>query len=254
MPLMKITTAEGIVLEREIAGPGSRMAALLLDLLILGAIWSVLLIVAAIVSSADPTNSTAIVLGILAGGTFLSFVAYFFVAEWRSSGRTPGKRALGLRVIAQDGSAVRPMQCLLRALLLPIELLPVLLFPTGFLVAMATEHRQRLGDLVAGTIVMREPSARPERSLPDVPQSVGGEEDREALRARAAGVLTAADVDFLRDLLARRELDPERRRQLFVRIGREYAERIGAPGFSDARVFLRMLHDVAGESLARAHA
>jgi uncharacterized RDD family membrane protein YckC len=86
------------------------------------------------------------------------FVAYFAVSE-SAFGASPWKAVFGLRVVSLTGERVRPAAVWLRSALRLLEANPVLLglFPGGFVVA-ATSRRQRVGDLLAGTLVVERSS------------------------------------------------------------------------------------------------
>ena len=112
-------------------------------------------------------SSLAIVLSLIAAGMVNSFgggavitavcsahFAYFFVFEALWS-RTPGKYLFGLRVCQLDGSRCTLMSAMLRTLLRIIEVNPILFgaLPAG-IVLLVTKRKQRLGDLLAGTVVI----------------------------------------------------------------------------------------------------
>src|ERR671914_695657 len=136
---LKIVTPEGVELELQLAGLGSRFIAQSIDLLIKSAL--ILLIVIA-VSWAGLTG-VAIILPSIA----LVLYAYDVVFETFSNGRTPGKRAARLRVVRVGG-------------------VPTFYVP-GMVSILATKKNQRLGDLAAGTIVIHEePAVAPRPGMP----------------------------------------------------------------------------------------
>jgi uncharacterized RDD family membrane protein YckC len=148
---VKSQTPESVELEFILAGIGSRTLALIVDYLI----WSIALIVVLIfwglllvqVVWLRPWFSAVRIL-ILFG----IYVGYFvgFETLWR--GQTPGKRYAKIRVIRADGRNVGLQQSILRALLRPIDDL----FCLGLLLIIFTPQEKRLGDMVAGTIVIQE--------------------------------------------------------------------------------------------------
>jgi len=88
---------------------------------------------------------------------WLAFATGSFLYLWLAEGiwgQTVGKRLLGLRVLTSDGSRPSLARCFLRNLLLPVEFLPAL-FLLGTAAIYLSPKRQRLGDLVAGTVVVR---------------------------------------------------------------------------------------------------
>lgn len=232
-----IETPEGVDLRYELAGPGSRSAATLLDLVIFTVSWIALALVLAIVSLIDPVGLSQVFLLWLIVGTVLLLVLFVTLAPALMEGQTPGKRRLGIRVTSADGYPASSWQHFLRGLFLPIELMLV-----GLAFMLMTPRGQRLGDLVAGTVVVREP--RPTAGAEPFPN-----ESWEGLQRRTlplvpalAARLDADDHEFLRRLLARRDLEPEERRRLFVAAAGHYAQRLELGPFEDARVLLKELY------------
>ena len=138
---------------------GRRSAAGLIDVLLLGLVFVALGVTLGEAETSDGTASVE-----LTGGPALLWFAiaflYYFVAELVAA-RTPGKALLGLRVVAVTA---RPglARVAVRTVLRVIDVLP-LLYLVGFVAALATERwRQRIGDLAAGTTVVRTPSGNPE--------------------------------------------------------------------------------------------
>lgn len=142
------------------AGLISRFFAVLIDSLLLLALTLAIglplgLLAAAATVAAGPFGWAA---GLLFGPflllLFAAWILYFTYFE-STSGQTPGKHLLNLRVV--DPTTGRPPsagRALLRSLLRIVDWAPAL-YLLGFVVALVTEHKQRLGDLVAGTVVVR---------------------------------------------------------------------------------------------------
>lgn len=144
----KVDSPEGVQLELTLAGLGTRMIAQMLDWLIkLGVGLGLLLLL-------EPSRLGSTLL--LVSLTLVSFFGYelFFETIW--SGRTPGKRASRVRVVMADGSPVTFTAALVRSLLRMVDFLPTL-YGLGAILVFVTSKNQRLGDLAAGTIVVREP-------------------------------------------------------------------------------------------------
>ena len=230
MSRLVIETPEGITLRHEIAGAGSRGAAALLDLLAFVLAFVTLLLLAFTVSRFDPTGATGFVAGLLAGGFLVGLSLYqvLFAIAW--DGRTPGKALLGLRVVDQHGHPAAAFQHVLRGLFWPLEALLVIPVSLGLVLIAATERRQRLGDLVAGTVVLRERlpletgEPFPRQDWASLPRR------RLGLSPALAARCDAEDLRFLRRLLGRRDFDPERRDALLVRAAGHYAELLGQGG------------------------
>ena len=150
---LTITTPEGVELDLQLAGLGSRFIAQLLDLLIKG--LSILLI--ALTLSIAGLTGVAIMLPAF----FLVLYAYDVVFETFGNGRTPGKMAARLRVVRVGGEPIDFMSSAIRNVLRLIDGLPLSYVP-GVISILATRRNQRLGDLAAGTIVIHEdPVAAP---------------------------------------------------------------------------------------------
>lgn len=242
-----IETSEGIRLREEIAGAGSRGAAAILDLLIFSVAAFFLLIVLLIVTSADPTGLSGFVMGWLAGGLLLFLIAYHLFCGIFASGKTIGKRVLGLTVVDLQGVPATSSQHLLRSLFWPLEVFLFVPVSLGAILIAVTERRQRLGDMVAGTVVVREHA-----------KVTGGEpyprEQWSTLEDRRLGLVPALaerfdgeDLAFLRNLLGRRDLELKARKALFVKAALHYGSVLEItmtrkPRPQEARNLLRELY------------
>ncbi len=146
-----VVTPESVEFDFTLAGPFSRFCAALIDLAVSIAAFSA---VAAVLALTSP---------LLAGvSEAAGFVAWFLVdwfyavaLETLWSGKTVGKSVMGLRAISENGVRMTAMQALLRNLARPVDRLP-LFYVVGGVFAGLSEASQRLGDVLAGTIVVRE--------------------------------------------------------------------------------------------------
>jgi uncharacterized RDD family membrane protein YckC len=254
VPSLRVTDPEGLVFERPLANAGSRFGAALVDALLFTLGMLVLALGAALLSGFDPTGASSFVLGVLGGGALALLIAWqaLFGILWQ--GQTPGKIVFGLRAVSADGWPASAMQHLLRALVWPLDVLLPVPLPFGQLglaLVVAGARRQRLGDLVAGTVVVRE--ARPDGSGAAAPRREPRREPARALDLHPglAARLDDSDRVFLRDLLARTSMDPAVRRRLFVAAGRHYSARLGLGPFEDARALLESVEAFARESRGR---
>ncbi|HEY0062359.1 MAG TPA: RDD family protein [Telluria sp.] len=150
---LSLTTPEGVRLLLTPAGPFLRASAMLIDYLILAVIWGTLM---AIVPSGPTIH------GILYVLLFFLYWFYPILCEVYWDGRTVGKRATGLQVVRANGLPVGWRESSLRNLLLVADVLP-LCFLTGLLSMMIDSRFRRIGDIVAGTLVihLEKPAARP---------------------------------------------------------------------------------------------
>jgi uncharacterized membrane protein SpoIIM required for sporulation/uncharacterized RDD family membrane protein YckC len=156
---LAIETPEHLVLELELAGVGSRIAAAAFDAVLLGVLFFGLgLAVAALAAgrqSAGAWSTLVAVLALLAG--FVLFWGYFLLFEALNHGRTPGKRLVGIRVVMDTGHPITFAAAAVRNLIRVVDALPFGLVGLAFV--LFNPQNKRLGDLVAGTVVARD---RPE--------------------------------------------------------------------------------------------
>jgi uncharacterized RDD family membrane protein YckC len=150
---------EQIDLELQVANVGSRTLAILADLGVCGVMLLTVYVLTMVVSNSvsdwlTRTGSSALMILLLLLIFFTQWV-YFFLFEWRWNGQTPGKRLMHLRVIKVDGAPVSWVDVLLRNLARPIDAFgPMGLL--GLLLIFVTPRAQRLGDLMARTLVIHE--------------------------------------------------------------------------------------------------
>ncbi|MEW9701196.1 RDD family protein [Paenibacillus sp. SI8] len=161
---LTIITPEQVQLQFQTAGLGSRALAHLLDALILLVFNGVLLIAIVGVSRLYtgnwmPTVADYIIVIILVLFIVVN-VGYFVCTEAYMGGQTPGKRVTGLRVLQNNGQSATILSILIRNLFRLLDVLPTSYF-LGAVAIFFTSKDKRIGDMVAGTIVVIE--ARSER-------------------------------------------------------------------------------------------
>ena len=161
---IEIETPEQIALSYSVAGIGSRGAAAALDTLIcLAALVILGLIVALAASYAGLTlgrTSSASATWVIAAYVLVQFAVvwgYYVVFEGIWDGQTPGKRMMKLRVVRDGGFSVTFTASAVRNLLRAVDFIGVYL--VGIVVALTNDSRKRLGDIVAGTFVIKEERA-----------------------------------------------------------------------------------------------
>jgi uncharacterized RDD family membrane protein YckC/uncharacterized membrane protein SpoIIM required for sporulation len=154
---LEVETPEHVTLDYEIAGLGSRAAAALLDFLILGGLGlaATLLLLLLARAGFSPGRLGSAVLLMIGFGAWYGYFTFF---EGLRRGQTPGKRALGLRVVSDTGHAVTLGAAAVRNLLRLADFLPPPYLAGAVLVALHPRAK-RIGDMVAGTVVVRD---RPE--------------------------------------------------------------------------------------------
>ncbi|HWA15951.1 MAG TPA: stage II sporulation protein M [Gemmatimonadales bacterium] len=169
---LEVETPEHVILDYEVAGLGSRAFATLLDTLILTACTLALIFLWARFGHALNLGGTwaqALFYGLM----FVSLWGYFTFFEGFRNGQTPGKRRAGIRVVSETGHAITFGAAAARNLLRVADFLPSFYLLGGLFVAIHPRAR-RLGDLVAGTVVVRD---RPAEVTPLAPVSSTDETD-----------------------------------------------------------------------------
>ncbi|HUZ15879.1 MAG TPA: RDD family protein [Gaiellaceae bacterium] len=151
---LTLDTPEGVQLELTLAGVGSRFTAALVDYLIQGAVLLALGLVLGYGAGINP-GAGGFAAAIFAVCFFLVFTGYDVSFEVLNSGRTPGKRLNGLRVVRENGAPVTFATSAVRNVLRLVDILPGW-YLVGIASILITGRNQRLGDLAAGTIVIRD--------------------------------------------------------------------------------------------------
>jgi len=228
-----IVTPEAVVLEFDTAGVASRAVARAVDTVVVVAGGSTLLGIVIPVLGGD--GAAAIVGAILV--SILVIYGYPCLCEtlW---GRTLGHSMLGLRVVTEEGGPVRFRHAAIRAVLQTVDLLLIPVGVVGVVSMIAGERDQRLGDRLAGTIVIRSAVATNQSRAIAFPPLPGYEG---YVRSLDTGGLTTEAYEVLRSFLTRvNELTPAARHHLAGRLLDPIATAIGhAPPASMApEIFL----------------
>lgn len=222
MEKLTIDTPEQVHLEFVLAGIGSRFMAVLLDSLIQGALYAVLFIVVAVVL-ANPFASTrtwVIALGILV--FFSIYWGYFTLFEIFWKGQTPGKRWAGIRVIKDSGRPINAFEAMSRNLVRIVDWLPGV-YGVGLVTMMLDDKSRRLGDFVAGTLVVHETSDKESALFFNTDAAA------EFIFPQAAQ-LTLPEAELIEAFLARRlDIPAAIRQQNAQRIAEMVATRLNIP-------------------------
>lgn len=233
-------TPENVTVQYEIAGPGTRFVAWVFDMLIILIAGFVLLISTVILglmgSVMYAEDASALAVAVILAVVNFAFVGYFMAFEFFMHGQTPGKRSVSIRVVSNAGFGLSPGAILIRNIFRLLDTVPILWF-----VPVVTERGQRLGDMVAGTIVIQE--------QPPAPDAVAERVSRRNTLPRQytftpqhARTLSAEEVRALKLFMGRiPTLAPDKRTQFRARFVRLIEERTGlacGDGPSDALVFL----------------
>jgi uncharacterized RDD family membrane protein YckC len=209
---LTIDTPEGVSLELTLAGVGSRFTSALVDYLIQGVILVALLLVLSYVFGLSPGNG-AFGAAVWVVGFFFVFWGYNVGFEVLNSGRTPGKQLNGLRVVMESGAPETFGPSAVRNVLRLVDILPAV-YLVGMTSILLTKRNQRLGDLAAGALVVRERKNLPPETL--ISPSVQAP-------AWDTSAVTAEELDTVVAFLGRRWDLPSGAR---IQLARELAGRV----------------------------
>jgi uncharacterized membrane protein SpoIIM required for sporulation len=161
---------------------------------------------------------------------------YYLLFEGLADGQTPGKRILRLRAVRDGGYSVGFSASAVRNLMRIIDLQPAFTYLVGITSIALTKSGKRLGDIVAGTIVVRE-------ALVKQPARTEGRVDSGVQAAVTVAQLTDAEFGLLERWAERRNsLEPERRRELVAQVAKRLRHALPADdGSSDSAMLLRLL-------------
>ena len=232
-----VETPEHVEVHFDLAGVGSRAAAAIIDtvLIVLGllALWIAGSALGGLSGGGEPTGWALAAVILL---SFFTFFGYFALFEALNGGRTPGKQALGIRVVMETGHAVTPAAAMVRNLVRLIDCyLPLLPFLPGLLMVFLQRRNQRLGDLAAGTIVVRDHPTE---------WTLGAGQPAAAAEPIEAGPPELSDDEFrlLDQFLARQDhLNPRVQVRLATELARRFQDRVPRRT-ADADSYLAGLH------------
>jgi uncharacterized RDD family membrane protein YckC len=220
---LTIATPEGVALELILAGLGSRFLARLLDTVIQFGVILALGFGLGISGSQHPGWVQAIVIVLI----FLTVFAYDIAFETLNHGRTIGKQAAGIRVVGQTGEPVRFLSSAVRNIARILDFLP-LLYLIGTISIIATARDQRVGDLAAGTLVMRDRFPGMARAAAPITVSPA------AVTTWDVSAVNPAEIQAVRQFLDRRlDLTPPARNYFAADLANRLAPRVaGIPPYS----------------------
>jgi uncharacterized RDD family membrane protein YckC len=244
-----VVIGEAVALELRLAKVPSRALGLFIDLGLMAIpLFGIGLLAALAASNTDEALGAAIVLVSLVSVV----IGYPVLFETLSRGRSPGKAAMGLRVVRDDGGPVRFRHALTRALLgVLVDFNPLLVGAVGVLVSLGSAKGKRVGDMLAGTVVIRERVPRSTATPAMMPPHLAG-------WASTLPVSRLPDTLALeaRQVVSRlEELDPEIGESLSRQLADEVLAALGttAPGGTDpVSVLSAVLAERRNRDLARA--
>jgi uncharacterized RDD family membrane protein YckC len=222
---LHIRTPEGVLFSFQLASPLTRFLGIAIDLACVIAITSALRIFISLAGMLSPDFAAAF----QTLAYFAVSIGYGIVMEWYWRGQTLGKRLLRLRVLDARGLKLEFSQIVIRNLLRCVDMLPAF-YAVGGAVALCSRHAQRLGDIVANTIVVRNPATlepdldqlRPDKwnSLRDHPHLAA--RLRQRVNARAAALMVDA-------IMRRANFEPGERLRLFHELADHFKELVPYP-------------------------
>ena len=172
---VKIETPEQISLEFSLAGIGSRFLALAMDTLLQGVLYLLVILLIFLVPGMGRLSfiPQKWIPAIIVLFMFCIYWGYFATFEILWHGQTPGKRVAGIRVIKDSGRPVNAVEGIGRNLMRAID--GQIFYAVGLITMMISRQNRRLGDYVAGTIVVHERKSlevKPDWSTPERSQAV----------------------------------------------------------------------------------
>ncbi len=206
---LDVQTPEQISLEFSLAGIGSRALALIYDTLIQVIVAVALTLVIAYYGRSMRLHWLSASNWMTAAFIFLLFClywGYFAIFEILWSGQTPGKRHAQIRVISITGRPITPFESVARNFLRAVD--SQLLYGVAVVTALLSRQNRRLGDMVAGTVVVHEPEHA------DDVLWYANSSRTPAAHGNVSASITAAEFQLIEAFLARRlDLAPEVRQQ-----------------------------------------
>ena len=229
-----IETPERVELHYVLANVGNRFLAAAIDHLIQGGLGFVALVLAGAFSSRGLFSSMGVwAAAITVLVIFAIYWGYFVIFETLWSGQTPGKRIMRLRVVREDGRPVRFFEAFTRNLLrLTLDFQPFPTYAIGVISIIFSARSKRVGDFVAGTVVVKERATE----APTLAEIINISNIEQQRIERAAPAPFSADTRLLAEnelravqtfLKRRYELTPINRTALAVRLAQPIAAKLG---------------------------
>ncbi|MFN4033087.1 MAG: RDD family protein [Fimbriimonadales bacterium] len=232
-----LQSPEKVEIRYEIAGLGSRaLAAVLDDLLVLTIVGVVGALLALLEETTQVISSLYSAIGegwLIAGLIFFAYIlwfAYYMAFEIFWNGQTPAKRAFGLRVMMLHGAPVTPTAVLIRELVRLVDAFPLCIvgYSVAGVLAFFNPYGQRLGDMLAGTFVIKE-RRTPLPTLEQLSQ-VGVQPHPLEFHLPPLLPISPSEYRALRGFLDRREqLNPNARERLAWELYQRLREPLGMP-------------------------
>lgn len=222
---LQLHTPEGISFTIPLASPLMRFFAWSIDFFAIMVIMAVVDAAMGLLKALAPDTASAL----LVLASFLVYLGYAMVLEWRWQGQTIGKRFCRLRVVDSHGLRLSVNQVIVRNLLRAIDSLPAF-YLVGGLAAFVNPLSQRLGDMVANTVVIHTPSSE----QPDLAQLTRQKFNSLRSHPRQAALLrqrlSPQEAELgLKAVLRRDEFDDQARLALFDELATYYSQKVSLP-------------------------
>jgi uncharacterized RDD family membrane protein YckC len=241
-PLDKLTidTPEQTALEFPLAGIGSRFVAMAIDTAIQLVAFFVLFIALALAIPAMRVFGAVTpqwVFAILIVAGFLIYYGYFAFFEATWNGQTPGKRYAQLRVMKDDGRPINPYDAIARNLLRIVDQLPIF-YGAAMISVLFSKQNKRLGDFVAGTVVVHEKTVDTARPFLEIRQD-------DSAATYDVSHITLDELHLIETFLQRRDtFDPALRGSMAAQISSRIAQKLEVQvyGWPANERFLEAVH------------
>ncbi len=237
-----VDTPENVTFAYDVAGIGSRFLAAIVDTLLL---MLVLLTLVGIVIWQSQFIDPVIGVAIVVGSWVLLLLAYYILFEVFWQGQSLGKRIVGLRVVRDGGRPVTFFASSVRNVIRLADFLPGF-YGLGVIVMFVDRRARRLGDLAAGTLVVKERSAVTLESLTQradpLPSPVKTGAASDTLQLPNLHLISETDYDLVQEFLRRRrELGYTSRHELGTQLATTLRTRLGMPPDQYHEAFLEYL-------------
>lgn len=234
----EMATPEHVVVQYRLAGLGSRFLAQLIDVIILGIIFILLglflvfvgLPITDFLSDYIFIGFSSYIFALVIISVFVLMWGYFALFEFFTGGQTPGKMAVGIRVIQEGGQSITFLSAFIRNVIRIIDLLPSF-YLIGMVVIFFHPKHKRLGDLVGGTIVVYDRKTSKKKRKSHLEQEIqyrGITSQTLSLEPWALRRLTAKEWTLLSTYIERRQnLKQEDKMQITFEVAEILLPRIG---------------------------
>jgi uncharacterized RDD family membrane protein YckC len=225
---VSIATPDNVTLEFELAGLGSRFCAYLIDGLVIVLLIFVIVVTMLLVGLAQASLLRELLQGTSGWVTswnialllflgFLIYWGYYVFFEGLRRGSTPGKKRMGIRVVREDGLPIGFREAALRNLVRAADMLPPPCYLLGGLVMQFDRHGRRLGDMVAGTLVVVEKFEIKSDGTAGAAWAARVEQGRSRQAVTLPqGALSPNQIALIEQFIARRHGLPQERRELLA--------------------------------------